>query len=154
MMSGPARKIAGASAWSASTPSSRPSNAPPGSSPTDRSNPAFASTPARSSAPDLGDLRVRELVGRYLQHTPTPADDRDRTLLSEVIEPTIGDDLAAIVTTAHIENALETTAAAGTPPGDARDTVRLLRRSYQWALHQQWHHDNPAADIDTRWLGR
>ena len=52
---------------------------------------------------DLGDLRVRELVGRYLEVTDPDArrastPTRDRLLLHDYIEPAIGDELAALVT--------------------------------------------------------
>ena len=93
-------------------------------------------------------------MGRYLADTETPAKSRDRVLLSDVIEPTMGDDLAAIITGRRIEVALEDAAASDTPLADARDAVRLLRRTYEWARRQRWHNENPAADIDTRWLGR
>jgi hypothetical protein len=101
---------------------------------------------------DLGDLRVGELVQRYLDATGTP--ERNVTLLQDVIAPALGGDLAALATTAHIERSLTTAARNGAPLPDARDAVRLLRRSYQWALKHRWTTEDPTADIDTRWLGR
>ena len=101
---------------------------------------------------DLGDLRVGELVQRYLDATSTA--ERGVTLMREVIAPTLGRDLAALATTAHIERSIATAARDGTPLPDARDAVRLLRRSYQWAIKQGWATEDPTADIETRWLGR
>ncbi|MEN3271915.1 MAG: hypothetical protein V7636_676 [Actinomycetota bacterium] len=105
---------------------------------------------------DLGDLRVRELVSRHLTSVEPPAraSEREQALLHDVIEPNIGDHLAALTTADDIERAMETAAAAGSPLPDVRDAVRLLRRSYQWAEQRRWTSKNPAADVDTRWLGR
>jgi hypothetical protein len=121
---------------------------------------ALADLAAATTRHDLGDLRIRELVGRYLE---TTSDDEsshrtgsqaDRRLHREVITPSLGDELAALATGIDIERALEAAAADGIPPSDVRDAVRLLRRSYQWAKRRHWRNDDPTADIDTRWLAR
>jgi hypothetical protein len=105
---------------------------------------------------DLGDLRIRELVSRHLASLDpaSRAGERDLALLHGVIEPTIGDHIAALATAGDIEHAMETAAANGAPLPDVREAVRLLRRSYQWAQQRRWTTANPAGDVDTRWLGR
>ena len=81
---------------------------------------------------DLGDLRVRELVGRYLEVTDPDArrastPDRDRLLLHDYIEPAIGDELAALVTSDEIRRGLEAAAHTGAPL--ARSSRRPPSRS-------------------------
>ena len=104
---------------------------------------------------DLGDLRIRELVGRYLDDLHRgPVATRDHELLHDILEPTLGNEIAALATTSHIHRALENHAKQGAALPDIRDALRLLRRSYQWAITRRLHHEDPTADIDTRWLGR
>ena len=114
---------------------------------------------AATTREDLGDLRIRELVGRYLETAPDRDDNsagsrHDHRLLRDVITPALGDELAALATGNDIERALEAAVHDRTPPPDARDALRLLRRSYQWAKRRRWRDDDPTAEIDTRWLGR
>lgn len=115
---------------------------------------------AATTREDLGDLRVRELVGRYLETVPDPRDGNhagsrhDHRLLRDIIAPNLGDELAALATGPDIERALEAAVHDGVPLPDARDALRLVRRSYQWAKRRRWRHDDPTAEIDTRWLGR
>lgn len=106
---------------------------------------------------DLGDLRIRELVGRYLEDLDGPTArgrNSDRHLLAEILDPAIGGDIAAITSSLQIQRALENAAADGTPLPDVREALRLLRRSYQWANAGNLHNEDPTAPIDTRWLGR
>jgi hypothetical protein len=106
---------------------------------------------------DLGDLRIRELVGRYLEDLDGPTDrgrQRDGDLLADILEPTLGAEIAAIASRVQIERALETIATTGTSLPEVRDALRLLRRSYQWAIARHLHNEDPTAHIDTRWLGR
>lgn len=112
-----------------------------------------------TSREDLGDLRVHELVGRYLedhsggQHVDAEVDP-DQALLRDVIGPSLGGYLAGIITAVDIERALEQAVRGGMPPPDVRAALRLLRRSYQWAKRRRWRADDPTADIETQWLGR
>ena len=104
---------------------------------------------------DLGDLRIRELVARYLDDV---YGDRvaggDLRLLHDILEPALGRELAALATTGQIHRALEDHARQGAALPDVRDALRLLRASYRWAIARRLHRDDPTADIDTRWLGR
>lgn len=119
---------------------------------------ALASLLHAVSRHDLGDLRVRELVGRYLLDeygTGAVASARDRSILQGIIEPALGDDLAAVITPTEITRTLDALARAHPDRrGDARDAVRLLGRSFQWAQRRRWCETDPTAQIDTRWLGR
>jgi hypothetical protein len=106
---------------------------------------------------DLGDLRIRELVGRYLEDLDGSARrgrNHDADLLAGVLDPALGEEIAAIARPLQIQRGLEHSAAIGTPLPDVRDALRLLRRSYQWAIDRNLHNDDPTAHIDTRWLGR
>ena len=105
---------------------------------------------------DLGDLRIRELVGRYLEDLDgnTRGSGQDRRLLAEILEPALGSEIAALATTGQIQRSLEDTIASGAEPSDARDALRLLRRAYQWATLRGIHDNDPTAEINTRWLGR
>ena len=110
------------------------------------------------SRDDLGDLRVRELVSRYLVEefgAGEAAANRDTEILREVIEPTLGDDLAAVITPVRLERTLDTLARQEPHRrGAVRDAVRLLHRSYQWAQRRHWCDTDPTESVDTRWLGR
>lgn len=66
----------------------------------------------------------------------------------------LGCELAALATTGHIHRALANHAKHGAALPDVRDALRLLRRSYQWAITRRLHLEDPTRDIDTRWLGR
>ena len=113
----------------------------------------LASVQSLLARTDLGDLRIRELVGRHLENDGRIA-PRDTSLLRDVIEPVLGDDLAALVTPERIETAFDDAGRDGTPPPDVRDALRLLRRTFQWATRMRWCEHDPTAGIDTRWLGR
>ena len=57
----------------------------------------------------LGELRARELIGRYIyaEHDPvSPAFERDQIVLRDIIEPAYGDDLATELTHDDVETAL------------------------------------------------
>jgi hypothetical protein len=104
---------------------------------------------------DLGDLRIRELVGRYLDDLHRgPAATGDHDLLHDILEPALGSEIAALATTGHIHQALDNQAKHGAPLPDVRDALRLVRASYRWAIARRLHDEDPTADIDTRWLGR
>jgi hypothetical protein len=103
---------------------------------------------------DLGDLRVRELIDRYLHanHEPgSPAFARDRDVLRDVLEPAIGDDLAADLTELDVETAL-TRVYRHQGSNLARVALGLIRDTYRWARQQHWTEQNPTADITLRAL--
>jgi hypothetical protein len=101
---------------------------------------------------DLGDLRVRELVERYLyinHDRGSPPFDRDLRVLRNVIEPRIGDRLALTLTKAELTTALgDIYNERGA--GDARTMLTLVRDSYRWARRQDWTNGDPTADLTLR----
>lgn len=101
---------------------------------------------------DLGDLRVRELVARYLDTVTNTTNTAEHGLLHEVIEPTFGPELAAVITAADIHDALRATIRDGTPPDTAWRALRLLRAAYGWAAARRWCKHNPTDGLTRRSL--
>lgn len=103
---------------------------------------------------DLGDLRIRELVARYLDWLADGRLDagveRDRAVLHAVVEPALGAELAALVSSLDIETALRGAATNDVSPEKLRDALRLLRRTYRWAIQRRWCADDPTSGIPTR----
>lgn len=109
---------------------------------------------ARASRQDLGDLRVRELVGRYLDELheqDAPGLERDRRVLHDLIEPELGPELAGDLSPADAERAMRAVYIAEGAER-ARHALALLRDAYQWAKHQHWCDTNPIDDITVRTL--
>lgn len=104
---------------------------------------------------DLGDLLARELVARYLDHIHHPGDttgrDRDNDILQRVIEPAIGNQLAALLSQLDVERAF-TRAYREHGSGDTRDALSLLRATYRWAQQQGWTDHNPTGELTLRQL--
>jgi hypothetical protein len=100
----------------------------------------------------LGDLRVRELLGRYLHahhDHHSPASDRDQTIVDHHIDPAIGDDLAAFVTEADITSIVNHAHQQGGTE-QARLTLGVIRDAYRWAHHQRWTTHDPTAGVTLR----
>ena len=112
-------------------------------------------TLAASVRRDLGDLRVRELVGRWLHEQRTSRHaagfERDRCLLHEVIEPAMGDTLAADLSGEDVERALRPVYLA-LGADRTRDALGLVRDAYRWATQQRWCNENPTTGITIRTL--
>lgn len=104
---------------------------------------------------ELGDLRVRELVGRWLEFQRTGRHargvERDRHSLHDVIEPAVGDTLAADLSPADVEHAFRTVYHS-LGADQTRLALGLLRDAYQWAIQQRWSDTNPTASITIRTL--
>jgi len=101
---------------------------------------------------DLGDLRVRELLGRYLHanHDPTsPAFERERDALHRIIDPAFGEVLAVELTDGDIERAL-TPVYRQHGPDITRLALGLIRDAYRWARQQRWTDLDPAAGLTLR----
>ena len=110
---------------------------------------------AASIRHDLGDLRVRELVGRFIEEHRTEAHDsagrRDTRTLHDIIEPALRDTLAATLRGGDIERALRPVYRF-LGLDQTRHALQLLRRAYQWAIKQHWCEEDPTADITIRTL--
>jgi hypothetical protein len=87
----------------------------------------------------LGDLRVRELVDRYLCWR---ASDRNvarlRRLATARIEPVIGLEYATLVDGALIDGLLRRLRTEGAGDDEIRATYRLLYDTYAWARRRRW----------------
>jgi hypothetical protein len=109
---------------------------------------------AASVRHDLGDLRVGELVGRLLEERAGDGGRglaRDRHVLREVIEPAVGQLLAADLSGADIEGAfIPAYRAHGTE--STRLALGLVRDAYRWAMRQGWCDEDPTAGITLRTL--
>lgn len=103
---------------------------------------------------DLGDLRVRELVGRLIEDRTRDGDrgvERDRQLLHDIIEPAIGDILAAELSGEDIERALRPVYRT-LGADQTRLALGLVRDAYRWAIRQHWCGQDPTAGITIRSL--
>jgi hypothetical protein len=113
---------------------------------------ALSSLAALVERDDLGDLRVRELIGRYLRANHDPASAalaRDRAVLDDLVEPRVGDRLAAEMTADEVTN-LAADVYRGEGPAQTRAALGLIRDAYRWARRQGWSHDDPTAGITLR----
>ena len=109
---------------------------------------------AASVRSDLGDLRVRELVGRLLEARAEDGErglERDRRVSHEIIGPAVGDRLAADLSPADVERAFgpvyRTLGADQT-----RHALGLVRDAYRWAIKQHWRDEDPTTGITIRTL--
>ncbi len=103
---------------------------------------------------DLGDLRVRELVGRLIEERAREGErgvDRDRLALHEVVEPALGDFLAADVAPDEIERALSPVYRR-LGVDETRLVLGLVRDAYRWAIQQGWCAEDPTAGLSIRSL--
>lgn len=111
---------------------------------------SFVDVVARDS---LGDLRVTELVNRYLDWL---ADGDPNTVTAEhavahaTILPALGGELAAMLTPVQIENSLRAEFRNGATTADLRAAISLLRRGYQWAQQRGWCTLDPTLGLTVR----
>ena len=103
---------------------------------------------------DLGDLRVRELVGRLLEERARDGErglERNQRVLREIIEPAIGDLLARDLSAVDVVRAFTAVyRAVGSDP--TRHALGLVRDAYRWAIRQRWCDENPITSITVRTL--
>ena len=100
----------------------------------------------------LGDLRVRELIGRYLyinHDRGSVAFQRDLALLHDVIEPQLGDHLAETLTHAELLAGLHAVY-RDSGPSPTSTMLGLTHDSYRWARQQDWTHRDPTAQLTLR----
>lgn len=102
---------------------------------------------AATTRNDLGDLRVRELIGRHLDWRGDGLDDPNRFTLQHVVDPILGGRLAAMLTAREITTDLGAAYHSGLDRAEVRNALGLLRNAYRWAGSQGWCAHNPAEDI-------
>lgn len=102
----------------------------------------------------MGDLRVRELLDRYLTWTDEdggePALVRRRRLVDEVIEPALGRRIAILLDEDDIDGFLRAQHAAGLSDRDVRDLRGVLHDAYRWAQGRRWISHNPVTGVAVR----
>jgi hypothetical protein len=103
---------------------------------------------------DLGDLRVGELVGRYLEDRADrgpSGDGGDREVMAwRRIDPYLGRVLAAFAAPGDIARAVREMKTGDVARDEVRDGLAVLRSAYRWAIRQGWTHENPAAEVRLR----
>jgi hypothetical protein len=116
---------------------------------------AFAETAIAPSR--MGDLRVRELIDRYLSWI----DDVDsveltrlRHLADNVIDPGVGRHFAALLKDTDIIELLDHRRDAGATSGELRELRQLVSGAYRWVRNKGWTSLNPTADVGFREVGR
>jgi len=105
---------------------------------------------------DLGDLRVRELVGRWLEFQPSTGGcaagvERDRRVLHDVIEPAVGDALAVDLSAEDVERSFRPVYHS-LGADQTRLALGLVRDAYRWAFKERWCDADPTAGITIRTL--
>jgi hypothetical protein len=103
---------------------------------------------------DLGDLRVGELVGRYLEDRAGRGRDADGGELDVMawrsIDVYVGRVLAVFATPGDIARAVRDARTGDAARDDVRDALAVLRSAYRWAVRQGWTDENPAAEVSLR----
>lgn len=101
---------------------------------------AFAETAIAPSR--LGDLRVRELIDRYLSWIDddvTPEERaRLRHLADDAVDPAVGNHFAALLNAADIVGLLERRRGGGATSGELRELHRFLAGVYRWTRDNRW----------------
>lgn len=102
----------------------------------------------------LGDLRVRELIDRYLtwldDGTGTAPVGSYRKIADEVVEPALGRQFAVLIDTADVDGLLRAAHQDGASRQELTDVLALLAQAYRWARGRQWTTRNPTTDIRIR----
>ena len=102
----------------------------------------------------LGDLRVRELLDRYLtwldDGSGTAPVENYRKIVDTAIEPVCGRHFAALLDTADIDGLLRTAHQGGASPQELKEILGLLAETYRWARGRRWTTRNPTAATRVR----
>jgi hypothetical protein len=102
----------------------------------------------------FGDMRVRELIDRYLtwledgHHHPKVTNWR--RLNDQILDPALGARRAVLVDTADVFEFLRDQHQAGTPRDVIKDLRALLVQSWNWAQQHRWTNQNPPTDVPLR----
>lgn len=102
----------------------------------------------------LGDMKVRELLDRYLDWTDEGDNheilEHDRQLSGSFIERSIGQHLAVLLQPSDVELFLKDNLRACAQTEELTEVLGLLRRAYNWAQANGWTRANPTSGIRLR----
>ena len=98
----------------------------------------------------LGDLRVRELLDRYLEWL----DDTDTApalpLVERLVEPHLGRHHAVLLDAGAVHDLLRRLHDEGVGQSELTKVLALLAGAYPWARNQRWTTVDPTSDVDVR----
>ncbi len=98
----------------------------------------------------LGDLRVRELLDRYVDWL----DDADavpaRHAADTLVEPHIGREFAVLLDPGDVADLLRRLHATGLARAELGGALDLLKGAYRWARSQRWTSVDPTTDVVLR----
>jgi hypothetical protein len=102
----------------------------------------------------FGDMRVRELIDRYLTWLDdgprNPRVTTWRRLNNEILDPALGARRAVLVDTADVFEFLRGQHQAGTPRDVIKDLHALLVHSWDWAQRRRWTDQSPPTHVRLR----
>lgn len=99
----------------------------------------------------LGDMRVRELVDRYITWLDGGRDDEGvqllRKLAEEILEPAMGHQYAALIDGSAVAKLLREHHNSGGAVVEVRELHELLAATYRWAESRRWTTLKPTTDV-------
>lgn len=98
----------------------------------------------------LGDLRVRELLDRYLEWLDDAEAASARTLVERLIEPHLGRHHAVLLDVGAVHDLLRRLHDEGAGRSQLSQVLALLAAAYRWARNQRWTTVDPTTDVDVR----
>ena len=98
----------------------------------------------------LGDLRVRELLDRYLDWMDETEAASARLLAELQIEPHLGRHYAVLLDITDVHELLRRLHDEGVGRRQLTQALALLADTYRWARNQRWTTVDPTSDVELR----
>lgn len=98
----------------------------------------------------MGDLRVRELLDRYLDWLDDGEAASARPLAERHIEPHLGRHHAVLVDADAVHDLLRRLHDEGVGMTQLTQVLALLAGTYRWARNQRWTDVDPTGDVELR----
>lgn len=102
------------------------------------------------SPTSLGDMRVRELLDRYLEWLDETEAASARPLVERLIEPLVGRHHAVLLDAGDVHDLLRRLHDEGAGRSLLTQVLALLAGAYRWARNQRWTTIDPTSDLDVR----